>query len=333
MEQRREASCRGCLRTSADACGRRPGAQSRADRHVRRVVGVRVVHAVAAASTRSSTRAPAASPRATRRTNSGERLRDQHPRLQGALRPRAAGSCCKDFHNCSACANASAASMWFPSAAGGSGACVEAGESTRRWRRATPTTRLPLGATGRCRRTARAATRRRRPFCNTRARATPWRPPAAAATAAACGARTRACVAAEPAAPAAGGRWVCATPSTRRSALGAGHVVTPSAPTLYADDRAAMRRVRRRAPTRMPTRPGRAARRWCTCSARRAPRATRRAPRKASSARRLSSMPPRCSTPSPRSAHSAPPRWARGSTTGSPRTFHSRRAVGAAPAQ
>ena len=39
---------------------------------------------------------------------------------------------CKDFHNCSACANASAAGcMWFTEgAAGGLGACVEANEST-----------------------------------------------------------------------------------------------------------------------------------------------------------------------------------------------------------
>ena len=276
--------------------------------------------------TRSSTRAPAASPRATRRTSS-RRKGARSASSTTTLRPRATGSESKDFHSCSACANVHrppAECGSFEGAAGGSGACVEANESTPGvWNTPHIRDQPPLvHAHRRCRRRRPLPARRRQAALRQlrRARATAWPPPGRRLTAAICGARARV-------------RHRSPRARPRRAAMGAvqlvdqkkcalqrqactGNPVTPSAPPLSSwladDQRGDRRRVRRRAPTRMPTRPGRAARRWCTCSARRAPRAPRRACPRASCARcrqpqrRL--MPP---PPSPRSARSAPPRWAR----------------------
>ena len=325
----REASCLAACarrRTRAAVAGARVGPTA----HVRRVVGVRVgLRNRSAASARSSTRAPA-----TRRVQPGgpacgERLRDQHPRLLGSLRPRARQPL-QDY-NCSACANASAAGcMCSPRAAGGNGACVEANSrrprvgDVQRRRRASP------AATGRCRRTARAArsTPPSRSAPTTRARATAPRPAAGDGGCVWCGrARVRRGGPRRRQRPAwwarnSNDQKVCAERAGLcRDAVGADF--------CYADDRcgdAACAGVRRQGPAAGPSSAA-----VGTCSARRAPHVTRHAPRRASwcEAPQLNatamlaafaSLGAQCTT-----------KVGRAPTTGA-HTFRSRRAAGAAPA-
>ena len=134
MERRREASCHGCLRTSEDACGPSPGCASRTDCAACGASSACVWYTQsqrcldALVDPRSGSVA-ACNP-ADQQKEKGCAISVLDYKERCVLEPPAAR--CKDFHNCSACANASAAGcMWFTEgAAGGSGACVEANEST-----------------------------------------------------------------------------------------------------------------------------------------------------------------------------------------------------------
>jgi len=152
---------------------------------------------------------------------------------------------CKDFHNCSACANASAAGcMWFTEgAAGGSGACVEANESTPGVWETCNAEDAPL--THGCNRTVQTYRTRcpldaAKPFCANYTRACDCMAATGGGGDGGCVwcEDARACVAAEPAAPAAGGGWaLCNSVDQKKCALSAqGCVVTPSAPDFCAAD-------------------------------------------------------------------------------------------------